>query len=74
MWDLPGPGLEPVSSALTGGFLTTAPPALAPFIGERYLETKIWVLGGLIFIGVSLIPALSSDRAGNQHSFVFKYI
>ena len=26
MWDLPGPGLEPVSSALTGGFLTTVPP------------------------------------------------
>ena len=26
MWDLPRPGLEPVSSALAGGFLTTAPP------------------------------------------------
>ena len=26
MWDLPGPGLEPVSPALGGGFLTTAPP------------------------------------------------
>ena len=26
MWDLPGPGLEPVCPALTGGFLTTAPP------------------------------------------------
>ena len=26
MWDLPRPGLEPVSPALTGGFLTTAPP------------------------------------------------
>ena len=26
MWDLPGPGLEPVSPALTGRFLTTAPP------------------------------------------------
>ena len=25
-WDLPGPGLEPVSPALAGGFLTTAPP------------------------------------------------
>ena len=27
MWDLPGPGLEPVSPALAGGFLITAPPA-----------------------------------------------
>ena len=26
MWDLPGPGLEPVSLALAGGFLTTTPP------------------------------------------------
>ena len=26
MWDLPGPGLEPVSPALPGRFLTTAPP------------------------------------------------
>ena len=26
MWDLPGPGLEPVSPALARGFLTTAPP------------------------------------------------
>ena len=26
MWDLPGPGLAPVSPALAGGFLTTAPP------------------------------------------------
>ena len=26
MGDLPGPGLEPVSPALAGGFLTTVPP------------------------------------------------
>ena len=25
-WDLPGPGIEPVSPALAGGFPTTAPP------------------------------------------------
>ena len=30
MWDLPGPGLEHVSSALAGGFLTTAPPGKPP--------------------------------------------
>ena len=28
MWDLPGPGLEPVSSALAGRFLTSAPPGI----------------------------------------------
>ena len=26
MWDLPGPGLEPVSPTLADGFLTTVPP------------------------------------------------
>ena len=26
MWDLPRPGLKPVSPALAGGFLTTVPP------------------------------------------------
>ena len=26
MWDLPWPGLKPVSPALAGGFLTTVPP------------------------------------------------
>ena len=32
MWNLPEPGLKPVSSALAGGFLTTAPPG-------KHLET-----------------------------------
>ena len=26
MWDLPGPGIDPVSPALASGFLTTGPP------------------------------------------------
>ena len=30
MWDLPRPGLEPVSPALAGGFSTTAPPGKPP--------------------------------------------
>ena len=30
MWDLPGPGLEPVSPALAEGFPTTAPPGKPP--------------------------------------------
>ena len=41
MWDLPRPGLEPVSPALAGRFSTTAPPGkplylvlIAPGIGE----------------------------------------
>ena len=26
MWSLPGPGIEPMTPALAGGFLTTGPP------------------------------------------------
>ena len=26
MWDLPGPGIEPMYLLLAGGFLTTGPP------------------------------------------------
>ena len=33
MWDPPGPGLEPMSPALAGGFLTTAPPGKPPSTG-----------------------------------------
>ena len=34
MWDLPGPGIKPVSPALAGGFFTTEPPGkLLPFGG-----------------------------------------
>ena len=44
MWDLPGPGLEPVSPALTGGFLTTAPPGKPDFYSflENFLEPEAY--------------------------------
>ena len=37
MWDLRGPGLEPLSPALAGGFLTTAPPGKS----IRYLQKHL---------------------------------
>ena len=39
MWDLPGPGIEPVSPALAGGFLTTAPPGKSS--GILYIITPL---------------------------------
>ena len=39
MWDLPGPGLEPVSPALAGGFLTTAPPEESFCISNKFPGT-----------------------------------
>ena len=41
IWDLPGPGLEPVSPALAGGFLTTAPPGKPP-ISQKSLVWQIF--------------------------------
>ena len=41
MWDLPGPGLEPVSPALAGGFSTTAPPGKVPLALNQKLEMKL---------------------------------
>ena len=40
MWDLPGPGLKPVSPAMAGGFLTTAPPGKA---GDFLKKMSIYI-------------------------------
>ena len=47
MWDIPRPGLEPVSSALAGGFLTTAPPgkSLISFFLMRLLSKNVCTCG-----------------------------
>ena len=48
MWDLPGPGIEPVSPALAGGLFTTEPPVklraviLNGEVGEGSLGGAIW--------------------------------
>ena len=59
MWDLPRPGLEPVSPALAGRFLNTAPPGKPPDIiilnvyepnkrVSKYVRQKILRLQGEI--------------------------
>ena len=46
MWDLPRPGIEPMSPALADGFLTTAPPGKSHFLKKNfiYLFMLCWVL------------------------------
>ena len=39
MWDLPGPGFEPVSPALAGSFLTTGPPGKCIYTHFMY---RLW--------------------------------
>ena len=48
MWDLPRPGIEPVSPALPGGFLTTGPPLaflidliFRAILGSLQIEYKV---------------------------------
>ena len=54
MWDLPGPGMEPVSSALAGRFLTTGPPVCESFSHVRLFVTP-WSVAGQVplFVGFS---------------------
>ena len=56
MWDLPRPGLEPVSPALAGGFSTTAPPGKPWAI----LSKGLWLLfvEKGFFPTETIIPAL----------------
>ena len=51
MWDLPGPGLEPVSPALAGRFSTTAPP------GKPYFYLFLTML-----LGLRDLSSLTRDR------------
>ena len=39
MWDLPGPGIKPVSCTLGGGFLSTVPPGKFPALSFKY---SVW--------------------------------
>ena len=50
MWDLPGPGLEPVSPALAGGFLTTAPPGKPMYFTFRGLFSSAYTNGGVAYL------------------------
>ena len=45
MWDLPRPGLEPVSPALAGRFSTTAPPGKpSKFLNDQVVPVKVFII------------------------------
>ena len=55
MWDLPGPGLEPVSPELAGGFLTTAPPEKSPdSLKSLIISTSVFSQGWHLLIAFLL--------------------
>ena len=41
MWDLPGPGIEPMSCALQGVLLTTEPPRTSSRIFKKWLSLRL---------------------------------
>ena len=54
MWDLPGPGLEHVSLALAGRFLTTVPPGKPSFSLLKDVFPGHRMLGAQFFVFVFL--------------------
>ena len=60
MWDLPRPGLEPVSPALAGGFLTTVLPG-KPDITNIFINFNVKLLVPrdieIYFLYVDLVSA-----------------
>ena len=57
MWDLPGPGLEPVSPALAGRFLTTVPPGKPLWPG---FKTATKAMDSIQFLWSSFFSVLFS--------------
>ena len=43
LWNLPGLGIEPLSSALAGGFLTTGPPGKSSM---EVFDVLLWAVPG----------------------------
>ena len=61
MWDLPGPGLEPVSLALAGSFLTTVPPR-KPHQAFLYTPCLLLFLKKIAFIVLHSIAFFTNQR------------
>ena len=80
MWDLPGPGIEPVSPALAGGFLTTAPPgkSLRDYLTVPLLflfESNFIIVRGLREKTTCILVVLKSyDRKLKYKASVFEEI
>ena len=84
MWDLPRPGLEPVSPALAGRFSTTAPPGKPPYwflkiiysdrnglLREKYIYLEIASIEKILFSEL-ILRNLSSQTGSVPLSLVSK--
>ena len=57
VWDLPGSGIKPVSRALAGGFLTTAPPGKS--LGSKFLLLFYFMYTKFVSVNPILLICLS---------------
>ena len=81
MWDLPGSGLEPMSPAVAGVFLTTAPPGKSPNLLSVSMDLPVldisykWnhTIGGLLRLAYFLSVMFSRfiDAIACQHFIPF---
>ena len=73
MWDLPGAGLKPMSPALAGGFLTTAPPGKSLiFVSDFKIHKRPQILPRTCFYAYFLnwvfFRALDAKKVKNPFS------
>ena len=69
MWDLPGPGLEPMSPALAGGFLTSAPPGKPIGYFSFFFKIYLFIYSWLCWVFVSVRgPSLVAASGGHSSS------
>ena len=72
MWDLPGPGLEPVSPALAGGLVTAASPGKpSTFFLVSYSATDQQVFSVLLY---QMMFCVCSTFFSGKSSRIFGYL
>ena len=78
MWDLPRPGIEPVSPALAGGFLTIAPPGKPTCVLLKFYQLLrsrdliCFLYTGLTF-PLGRVPRAHNTFRGPQKCFHFNF-
>ena len=72
MWDLPGPGIEPMVPALAGGFLPIEPPGKSYIFQLLYLFIWYFLCGfNFLLPEVSFLVVLSERTVNNKHATIF---